>query len=54
MKRKYPAVIDASAEALPEMVVSGGRLGSQIELNPVDLCRAAEGFFADVADISVS
>ena len=54
MKRKYPAVIDASAEALPEMVVSGGRLGSQIELNPVDLCRAAEGIFADVADIPVS
>ena len=54
MKRKYPTVIDASAEALPEMVVSGGRLGCQIELNPVDLCRAAEGFFADVADISVS
>lgn len=46
MKRKYPTVIDASAEALPEMVVSGGRLGCQIELNPVDLCRAAEGFFA--------
>lgn len=44
MKRKYPTVIDASAEALPEMVVSGGRLGCQIELNPVDLCRAAEGF----------
>ena len=32
MKRKYPTVIDASAEALPEMVVSGGRLGCQIEL----------------------
>ena len=54
MKRKYPTVVDASAEALPEMVVSGGRLGCQIELNPVDLCRAAEGFFADVADIPVS
>ena len=26
MKRKYPTVVDASAEALPEMVVSGGRL----------------------------
>lgn len=44
MKRKYPTVVDASAEALPEMVVSGGRLGCQIELNPVDLCRAAEVF----------
>ena len=51
MKRKYPAVIDSSAEALPEMVVSGGRLGCQIELRPVDLCRAAEGSFVDVAEI---
>lgn len=54
MKRKYPAVIDSSAEALPEMVVSGGRLGCQIELSPVDLCRAAEGSFADVAEIPSS
>lgn len=50
MKRKYPTVIDSSAETLPEMVVSGGRLGSQIELSPLDLCRAAEGVFAEVAE----
>lgn len=54
MKKKYPTVIDSGAEALTEMVVSGGRLGCQIELRPVDLCRAAEGFFADVAEIPAS
>lgn len=50
MKKKYPTVIDASAESLPEIVVSGGRLGSQIELSPEDLCHAAEASFADVAE----
>lgn len=52
MKRKYPTVIDSSAAALPEMIVSGGRLGCQIELNSQDLCRAAEASFAEVAEIS--
>lgn len=50
MKRKYPTVIDSGAQALPEMVVSGGRIGCQIELSPLDLCRAAEASFADVAE----
>ena len=54
LKKAARAVIDSSAEALPEMVVSGGRLGCQIELSPVDLCRAAEGSFADVAEIPSS
>lgn len=51
MKKKYPTVIDSGAETLPEMVVSGGRLGCQIELSPLDLCRAAEASFADVTEI---
>lgn len=50
MKKKYPTVIDAGAEGLSRMVVSGGRLGCQIELSPSDLCRAAEASFADVAE----
>lgn len=54
MKKKYPTVIDSSAEALPEMVVSGGRLGCQIELDPLDLCRAADAVFADVTETSAS
>ena len=32
----------------PRIMVSGGRRGSQIEVNPEDLMRAAGGTFADV------
>lgn len=48
MKKQYRTVIDASAETLETMVVSGGRLGSQIELTPDDLARAVAAEFADV------
>lgn len=48
MKKQYVTRIDASAQKLPQMIVSGGRLGSQIELKPEDLCKAARAEFADV------
>ena len=48
MKKQYVTRIDASAQKLPLMIVSGGRLGSQIELKPEDLCKAARAEFADV------
>lgn len=48
MKKQYVTRIDASAQELPMMIVSGGRLGSQIELKPEDLCKAARAEFADV------
>lgn len=48
MKKQYVTRIDASAQELPQMIVSGGRLGSQIELRPEDLCKAARAEFADV------
>lgn len=48
MKKLYTTRIDKSAEALSQMIVSGGRIGSQIELSPEDLCRACDGAFADV------
>lgn len=48
MKKQYVTVIDETAEGLPEMVVSGGRIGSQIELRPQDLARAAQARFAPV------
>lgn len=48
MKKQYVTRIDKSAEALETVIVSGGRLGSQIELKPGDLCRASRGEFADV------
>ena len=48
MKKQYVTRIDSSAEALEKMIVSGGRIGSQLELAPADLARAAKAEFADV------
>lgn len=48
MKKQYVTRIDGSAEALEKMIVSGGRIGSQLELAPVDLARAAGAEFADI------
>lgn len=51
MKKQYVTRIDASAKALPEIIVSGGRLGSQIELAPEDLAKAASAEFADIVRV---
>lgn len=48
MKKQYKTVIDKSAETLETMVVSGGKIGVQIELAPADLCTAARAVFADI------
>ncbi len=48
MKKKFPTFIDASAQALPKMYVSGGRIGCQLCLAPADLQRAADAQFADL------
>lgn len=37
MKKKYKTVIDSSCNTLDTMVVSGGKIGFQIELEPKDL-----------------
>ncbi|MBQ8184189.1 MAG: Cys-tRNA(Pro) deacylase [Lachnospiraceae bacterium] len=48
MKKQFPVFVNESAGALERIVVSGGRRGSQIELKPEDLVRAAGGKLADV------
>lgn len=48
MKKQYVTGIDSSAQNLPAMIVSGGRIGSQIELAPADLMKAAKGEYADL------
>ena len=48
MKKQFPVVMDESARKLSKVMVSGGRRGSQMELSPQDLMRAANGSFADV------
>ena len=48
MKKQYVTRIDASAMALPSVIVSGGRLGMQIELTPNDLKKAAKAEYDDI------
>lgn len=48
MKKQYVTRIDSSAEKLPEIYVSGGRIGSQLVLAPADLARATKAEFADI------
>ncbi len=48
MKKQFVTRVDESARKLGTMIVSGGRLGSQIELAPADLLRASGAEFADL------
>ena len=48
MKKNYVTVVDSSAKDLETMIVSGGRIGSQIELKPEDLVKVTNGSFADL------
>lgn len=49
MKKQYNTVIHESAKELNKMIISGGRLGSQIILRPEDLVKVTRGSFADIA-----
>lgn len=48
MKKQYKTTISECAKELTTMIVSGGRIGSQIELKPDDLCKVVGGTFADI------
>lgn len=48
MKKQYVTRIDQSARNLDKMIVSGGRLGMQLELTPQDLSSASNAEFADI------
>ena len=48
MKKKFRTVIQEDAMLYEKVVVSGGRIGLQLILNPDDLLKAAEAEFADV------
>lgn len=48
MKKQFPTVIQESAEDLPYIYVSGGKLGMQLKLDPKDLKEASGASFADV------
>ena len=48
MKKLFPTFIDESASALDYIVVSAGKIGMQIKLNPNDLNRVTNGKFAQL------
>ncbi len=50
MKKQYRTVIQLTARDFDKIIISGGRLGLQLELDPVDLARACGGEFADIAE----
>lgn len=52
MKKQYVTRIDKSAQQLEKIIVSGGKLGMQLELLPDDLANAANAEFADIIFIS--
>ena len=48
MKKALDTILDQSAEALPTMTVSGGKIGFQVELAPGDLAALTRAKFAPV------
>lgn len=48
MKKRYPTVFDSRAAGLETIVVSGGRIGTQVELDPGALMAATGAKTADI------
>lgn len=48
MKKAFPTVIDRRAEEFSTVIISGGRLGAQILLDPHDLARAVNARLAPI------
>ena len=48
MKKQYPTVIDTSAKAFDEIIISGGRIGAQIFIDPKDLQKVTGAVFEEI------
>ena len=48
MKKQYKTVIHSSAQDVGQIIVSGGKLGAQLELTPQDLAKACQAVFGDI------
>lgn len=48
MKKPFATFIDVSAEALPTIIVSGGKIGFQVEIAPSELAKIVRYKFADL------
>lgn len=50
MKKQFRTVIDKRCEVLDTILVSGGRIGTQVEVNPKHLLEFIGGTTADIAE----
>ena len=48
MKKQYPTVIDESAQSFEEIIISGGRIGAQIIIDPKELQRVTNASFCEI------
>ena len=48
MKKQFETVIDITAKQQNTIIFSGGRLGTQIEMNPIELASLINAEFADI------
>lgn len=48
MKKLFPTVIQESAKEFGEIIISGGKIGMQILLNPLDLANVTHAQFGDI------
>lgn len=50
MKKQYVTLFDSTAERQESIIVSGGKIGTQIEVNPLELATVCKGLFADLTE----
>lgn len=50
MKKLYKTVIHQSAKKYEKIIISGGRIGSQIIINPFDLVKVTAGKYEDIVE----
>lgn len=48
MKKEYPTYYSEKAERMDKIIVSAGKRGMQVELNPKDLIKVTNGTFAEI------
>ena len=48
MKKLFPTYIDASAKELDYIIVSAGKIGMQMKLDPHDIAAVSKGEFAEL------
>lgn len=48
MKKQYPTYVHESAASFDKIIISGGRIGEQLIINPDDLLKAAGASYADI------